>query len=136
MDAKIVHIDPVTRVASLRLSSEVVEGVDELVQVVVLSLLNTSGKSVLDPAEGGGLPDLIGTNLSADDPQELFAEVQQRINKTQAEVTAQQVGLTLDPEAKLRSITILSIEPGLQEDEVFVKIRLLNEAGRITDLAV
>lgn len=136
MDIKIVHVDPITRKVSIRLSSETVEGVDALIQIVVLSLLNASGKAVLDPEDGGGLPDLIGTNLSADDPQELFAEVQQKINKTQAEVTAQQVGLDLDSEEKLKSITILGIEPGAQEDEVFVKIRLTNEAGRITDLAV
>lgn len=136
MDVKIVHVDEFTRKVSIRLSSETVEGVDALVQIVVLSLLNKSGKSVLDPEDGAGLPDLIGTNLSAEDPQELFAEVQQMINKTKAEVTAQQVGLDLDAEEKLKSLTILSIEPGAQEDEVFVKVRLINEAGRITDLAV
>ena len=135
-DTKIVFVDPVTGQVNIRLSAETVEGIEELIQVVVLSLLNISGQAALDPEEGGGLPELIGTNFGVDDPQELFAEVQQRVNKTQSEVREQQVGLDLDPEAKLKELKVISIEPGGEIDRIAVRIRLINELGRIQDLSL
>jgi len=136
MDLKVVHIHPETRVVTVRVSSEFVSGVDLLIQIVVLSLLNDPGRSILDPAEGGGLPELIGSNLSMDDEEELYAEIQLRINKTKSEIINQQIGLDLLVEEKLRDLTLLSIESGGNEASVYVRIRLENEAGRIIDLTV
>lgn len=136
MDTKIVHVHPSSRQVSIRLSPMTVSGIDLLIQLVVLSLLNDPGKAILDIADGGGLPELIGRNLSMEDPQELYAELQQRINKTKTEVLNQQLGLDLEAEEKLRDLTILSVEPGVDESSATVRIRLINEAGRIIDLAV
>lgn len=136
MDLKVVHVDPITKVVSIKPSSKIVTGVDWLIQIVVLSILNDPGRAVLDPGDGGGLPELIGSNLSVADPEELYTEVQLRINKSASEIISQQIGLSLSPEERLRSLAILSIEKGAQADEVIIKLRLVNEAGRVIDLAV
>lgn len=135
-EIKIVHVDPITREVSLELSSKEVTGMDKLVQLVVIGLLETPGRSVLDSESGGGLLDLIGTNLSLDDPQEIYSEVQLRVSKVESEIFNNQVGLDLDPEEKLKSLKLLEIREGNQEDVVFVRIRVINELGRIEDLAV
>lgn len=135
-EIKIVHVDPITKQVSFQLSSKEVVGVDKLVQIVILHLLEDPGQAILDPESGGGLLNLIGSNFSLADPQEIFTEVQLRISKTEAEIANSQIGLDLDPEEKLKSLKLIDIREGTQTDEIFILIRVINELGRITDLAV
>jgi hypothetical protein len=111
-------------------------GMAKLVQIVVLSLLNVPGQDILDPISGGGLPELVGSNIDATDTTELLAEVARRVKKTQTEVIQSQVGLDLIAEERLREIKIVSTAPGETIDEVLIKLRVINEAGRSSDLVV
>src|SRR5262249_27114815 len=113
-----------------------VTGISKLIQIVVLSLLNVAGKDVLDPDKGGGLPALLGYNFSVDDTTELFGEVVQCVKKTQSEVIAAQVGLNEDPEERLQELQIVEIKQGTNADEILVRIRIINEAGRTADIMV
>jgi hypothetical protein len=113
----------------------VISGLDLLIQVVVLSLLNVPGRDILDPVEGGGIPELIGLNID-DDTSEITAEVSRRVAKSQDEILAAQTGLDLDEEEKVRTIELISVDPGNQIDEIFVKLRVVNEAGRQADIVV
>lgn len=135
-DVKVVFVDPVTRKVSLRVSSTPATGIELLVQLVILSLLNVPGQDILDPNDGGGIPEMIGMNIDASDSTEVLAEVTRRIKKTQTEVINSQTGLTLSPEEKLRDIFVVSVEQGENIDEVYVTIRIINEAGRISDVVV
>ena len=136
MDIQLLTIDPITRQAILGIQPKTVEGLDELIQVVVLSLLNVPGQDVLDPDEGGGLPGLIGLNIDKTDPNSVFAEAARLIKKTQTEVTNRQIGVDLEATAKLKDIVILSIIEGDEIDDLFVKIRVINEAGQQADVVV
>ena len=135
-DVKVVFVDPETRRVTLKVSSTPISGIDLLVQVVILSLLSVPGQDVLDPNDGGGIPEMIGMNIDATDSTEVLAEITRRIKKSQAEIINAQTGLNLLPEEKLRDLFVAKVASGEQIDEVLVTIRIINEAGRISDVVV
>ena len=135
-DIQIIDVHPTTRVVSFVMKAKKITGISKLIQIVVLSLLNVPGQDVLDPDLGGGLPSLIGSNINPNDSTEIFADVVQRIKKCQREVIDAQIGLNEDPEEKLQELQIVSIDNGTNLDEIFVRIRVINELGRTTDIVV
>jgi len=135
-DIKIVEVDQTTGLVSFKVSSQPVTGMDLLIQLVILSLLNIPGHDVLDLDDGGGIPEMVGMNIDASDSTEVVAEASRRIKKTQVEIVNAQAGLNIDAEQKLREIYINGISQGNTIDEVLIKIRIVNEAGRITDIVV
>jgi hypothetical protein len=135
-DVAVIKIDPSTGRVSFSLQNKKLIKIDKLVQCVILSLLNTPGKDGLDPDLGGGLGSMIGTNFDPNDPTEILAEVAHRVRKSEREIIEAQTGLEEDPEAKLREIQIRGLVQGENIDEVFVRLRIINEVGQISDLAV
>lgn len=135
-DISIIDIDPSTGRVSFKVTHKAISGIQKLVQVVVLSLLNSPGKDVLDPAKGSGIPSMIGMNFDASDTQELTAEIVQRVKKTQREVQLDQIGLQLSSEERLRDIQIISVKQGNSVDELLITLRIINEAGRIAQVTV
>ena len=135
-DIRIIKVDSETGRVTFDVSSTPIVGSELLTQIVILSLLNTPGQDILDPDLGGGIPEMIGMNIDATDSTEIIAEVSRRIKKTQTEIINAQAGLNLDGEQKLRELYIGGISQGETIDEVLVNIRVVNEAGRITDIVV
>lgn len=135
-DVQVIDVDPITRRVSFRLKPKLITGISKLIQIVVLSLMNVPGRDVLDPEKGGGLPAMIGMNIDPNDSTEVFAEIAQRVKKSQDEIVSAQIGLNEDPEARLQELQIVSIQKGETLDEVLVRIRIINEAGRASDIVV
>lgn len=135
-DIQVIDIDQASRRVYFALRPKKVTGISKLIQVVVLSLLTVPGRDVLDPDKGGGLPALVGSNIDPNDSTEIFGEVVQRVKKSQKEIIEAQVGLNEDPEERLQELQIVSITQGASADEVFVKIRVINEAGRTADVVM
>lgn len=135
-DIQLIDVDTETRLVRFVLKPKKLTGISKLIQIVVLSLLNVPGRDVLDPDKGGGLPSLVGNNIDPNDATEIFAEVVQRVKKSQAEIIAAQVGLDEEPEEKLQELQIVEIKQGANIDEIFVRIRVINEAGRTSDIVV
>lgn len=134
-DIQVIDVHPQTRVVSFVIKPKKLTGISKLIQLVVLSLLNVPGQDVLDPDRGGGLPSLLGSNISPNDSTEIFADVVQRVKKSQREIIDAQIGLNDDPEEKLQEIQIVSIDNG-NIDEIFIRLRIVNELGRATDIVV
>lgn len=136
MDLKMVYIDPVTRRATIKLVPQEVSGIDLLVQTVILSLLTNPESDLLDPNDGGGLRELIGTNYDPDDLSELYTEVSRRVAKTEAEIIDNQIGLDVTAEERLSRIDIVSLQPGLQDGVVDLRLRVENELGRTRNVVI
>lgn len=134
MDVQMIERDPLSGRISFKLRAKRLTGISKLVQIVVLSLMNVPGQDVLDPDKGGGIPTLVGSNIDPNDSTEIFAEVARRIRKTEQEIIDFQIGVNDPPDEKLRELRILGIERGGSADEVFVRIRVVNEAGQATDV--
>lgn len=136
MDISLLQVDPDTREVSFKLSHKSIKGMSKLLQIVVLSLLNTPGKDVLDPGDGAGIPEMIGMNYDPSDLGDILAELTRRVRKSETEILASQVGLILAPEETLRSVSIMSVSPGAALDEVAVRIRIINELGQQSDVVI
>lgn len=135
-DIQMIDVDQITRRVSFKMTSKTITGISKLIQIVVLSLMTVPGRDVLDPEKGGGLPAMIGMNIDPNDSTEIYAEIAQRIKKTQKEVIDAQLGIDDDPEEKLQELQIVSIVKGESIDEVLVRLRIINEAGRASDIVV
>lgn len=135
MDIQLIDLDKDRKIFFVLRAKEL-KGISKLIQIVVLSLLNVPGQDILDPEKGGGIPTMIGSNIDPNDSTEVFGEIAQRVKKTELEIVNDQIGLDDAPEEKLRQIQIVSIENGENIDEVFVRLRLINEAGQATDIVV
>lgn len=136
MDMKLIQVDPVTGRASLVIQPKTVSGIDLLVQIVVLSLLQSPGYDLLDPNDGGGLPELIGTNYDPDDLSELYTEISRRVSKTQTDIINYQIGVDVSAEERLRQIQIVSLTTGQELGTVDLRLRIENEVGRTRDVVI
>lgn len=138
-DFKIIRIDSRTRRVTINPSMppRKVTGLEKLIQVVVLALLNDVGRNVFDPDQGSGLPSLIGSNINPNDPTEALADVTERIEKIREEIIENQNNLeNEDSTERLADLQILSVDTGVNIDEIIVKLRLVSEAGDQTTIAL
>lgn len=133
-DIQQIQVDPITRKVSFKTTAKIITGIDELIQVVVLTLINSPGKDPLDIERGGGLSELIGYNIA--DASELLADVTKKISDTEREVIERQAGTNIDSEAKLRRLNLLDVTEGDSADELFVRVEIVNELGRIAKIEV
>lgn len=114
-----------------------VSGLDKLVQAVFLAILNDPGRNVFTPQEGSGLPSLIGSNISVEDSSEVIAEVSEKIDKIEEELLDAQTGLeNEEPSERLRELSVISVESGINIDEILLKFKIVSEAGDETYIAI
>jgi len=136
MDLKMLVIDPRTNRMSIQLQSKMVSGMDLLVQIVVLNLLTNPETDLLDPNDGGGLRELIGTNYDPDDLSELYTDISRRIAKTQSEIISRQIEVDTPTEERLRQIEIVSLTASQELGTVNLRLRIENEVGRTRDVVI
>jgi hypothetical protein len=136
MDLQVIDIDSTTRRVYLTVKAKTVSGIYKLIQIVVLALLNTPGKDVLDPATGGGFLSLIGSNIDPDDSSSLYADISYRVSKVEDEIIASQVGLSDDKSEKLQELRLIDIKKGETDGEYLVRIKVINQEGRSSDITV
>jgi hypothetical protein len=139
-DYKVIKIDPITRIVTLEPSIPPVKitGLEKLVQLTYLAIMNSPGRNVLNPEDGGGLVDMIGQyNLDSVDISEVLSEVTQRIEKIKEEILEYQTNLEVeDPSERLQEFTALTVEQGTNIDTIVVKFRLISEAGEIANFGI
>ena len=138
-DYKIVQRDPTTGVVTIDppFPPQRIEGIDKLVQIVVLAIFNTPGRSAQFPSQGGGFPALLGTNINLNDPTESIAAVTERIEKIRDEIIANQSSLENEsPSERLSDLLVLNVDTGVNIDSVEVKLRLISEGGDLISLVV
>jgi len=124
-------------VVRFKMTSKLVTGFNKLVQIVVLTLLDVPGRNVLYPEDGGAIPSLIGQNIGITDTNELFSDITERVKRTQTQVIQNQIGLDDQSSEKLREIRIVELKrDDFQPDSVYVRLRIVNEAGRQVDVIV
>lgn len=114
-----------------------VSGKDKLIQIVLLSLLTDPGRNVSYYANGSGLPSLVGSNIDPSDPTEVLSDVSERIEKARDEIIDAQSSLKNEtPSERLQDLILINVDIGDQIDEIFVKIRIVSEAGDELDLTI
>ena len=75
-------------------------------------------------------------NIDLEDPSEATAELVRKVKKVQSEVLASQVGLAILDEEKLQQLTVVSVGPTESGDGLAIVLRIINAAGRVTDVVL
>jgi len=128
-DLKVLITDPNTgrlRVGIPRPPQQV-EGIDLLVQIVVLLYLNNGGRSIFAPGRAGGLRDYIGLNHDPDDPSELFADLRLMTSRIEQIIKEEQARTTRPPSERLQSLFVLDIIPDDTQPEIEIQVQVVNE---------
>jgi hypothetical protein len=136
MDIQVIDVEPGTNKVFFVIKAKKLTGIYKLIQIVVLSLLNTPGKDVLDMDKGAGFPSLAGSNIDPNDSTEIFADIAQRVRKSESEIIADQIGVDDPASEKLSELQIIDITEGATADEIFVRLRIINQEGRASDIVV
>jgi hypothetical protein len=137
-DLKVLIQDPNTGALTLGLSRppEYVSGIDKLVQIVVLEILNNGGRSIFRPGAGGGLRALLGTNTDYDDVSELFSDVQVTLARVEENIKRAQVTTSRPPSERLSQLQIVDIVPDEPNLAVEVYLGVVNEEQDLAQAVV
>ena len=140
MDYQMTIVNPNTGQVTLGIPTipTLLTGLDELVQVVVLSILRNPGKSVLFPVEGSGLRADIGKyNVSTSSPPtELQARVVQAVQTVQQEVISRQDPTQGSPDSRLSSLVLKGFAFDSTTLAAVLQIQIIAESGDSTNILV
>jgi len=128
-DLKILKFDSITGrlLPGVSRPPQFVEGVDLLVQVVVLLFLNNGGRSVFEPGRSGGLRNIIGQNFDPSDPSELFADLRLMTTRIEQQIKEEQTKTNRPPSERLYSLQLLDIVPDATLPEIEIIVQVMNE---------
>ena len=128
MDVKVVTRDPATGVLKVGISRppQYVEGIDLLVQIVVIELLTSPGRNIVKPADGSNLRSLIGANVSFDDEGEVFTEVKMMISAAEKSIKRNQRGVQRPANEKLSRIELVDIVPDEENLQLEIILRVIS----------
>lgn len=128
-DVQVVKQDPITGVYSFGMSRppKFVEGVSKLVQIVVIELMTTPGRNVLDPSAGGNLQSLIGSNVTFDDEAEIFTEIQMMIRTAESNIKERQVNSNRPSNERLSALYLLDVVPDEENASLEIIVKIVSE---------
>lgn len=128
-DLKLFAQDPASGVLIFGISDppQTVSGIDKLVQIVALALLNNGGRSITNPGRAGGLRRLIGGNINLDDPSELFADIRIMTGRVEQTIKEEQLRITRPTSERLLSLQLIDIVPNELELAIEVIVGVVNE---------
>jgi hypothetical protein len=113
-----------------------VEGIDLLVQIVVLLFLNNGGRSIFCPGRAGGLRNYIGFNYDPEDPEELSADMRLITSLVEQTVKEEQVQTNRPPSGRLSALNVVDIIPSEEDSEIELQIQVVNEEQQTSQAVV
>ena len=85
------------------------EGIQKLVQMVLLKILKSPGQDIMSPDTGGGILTILQGNVN-ENTSEVLAELSPAIKKVEQEIIEEQSGQELPDSEKLQRLNPASIE--------------------------
>lgn len=128
-DLKLLSRDPETGRLHLGMPRppQFVEGIDKLVQIVVLLFMENGGRSIVTPGRAGGLRALLGSSIDLEDPSELLADVRLIVSRVEQQIKEEQGSTQRPPSERLRSLQLVDILPDATNPEIEVVVAVINE---------
>ncbi len=81
------------------------KGIGLLVQMVLIELLKTPGRDVVDPFSGGGLLNLRGLDPTAQNKSEVEVKVVRAVKAVEQQILARQMGQSYPEDETLKSLS-------------------------------
>jgi hypothetical protein len=137
-DLKVLTRDVVTGRLTPGISRppQTVEGIELLVQIVVLLYLNNGGRSIFAPGRAGGLREFIGLNFDPDDPSELFADLRLMTSRIEQMIKEEQEKTNRSASERLLSLNLLDIIPDDVNPEIEIVVQVINEEQQTSQAVV
>jgi len=137
-DLKMLTTDPATgrMTVGMPRPPENIEGIDLLVQIVVLFFLNNGGRSIFCPGRSGGLRDYIGLNYDPDDPSEIFADMRLMTSRIEQVIKEEQVQTGRPPSERLLELRVIDIIPDNTQPEIDLQVQVVNEEQQTAQAVV
>ena len=103
------------------------EGVQKLVQMVVLKLLKSPGRDIMSPDTGAGILTVLQGNIS-NDTSEVLSQLSPLIKKIEEEIIEEQTNRELPDSEKLQKLNPVGIEADESDFTSYVlTIEIINE---------
>lgn len=137
-DIRIVSRDPDTGVLSIGISRppQYVSGIDLVVQAVVLDLLASTGRDIVEPQAGGNLRSLIGSSVEFDDEAEIYAEIRLMVTNTERNIIQLQNTSSRPANEKLARLDLIDVVPDEQNSQVEIILRIVTLDQQDTEAIV
>ena len=103
------------------------EGIDLLVQNVVLLYLTNGGRSIVVPGRAGGIREFVGLNYDPNDVGELFADIQLMTTRIDQQIKEEQTRTSRPPSERLQSLNLVDIVPDPEQPLIEVIVQVVNE---------
>ena len=103
-------------------------------QNIVKILLTNPGSDYFNQTLGGGLPLILSQSVSPDNLQTRRTEVGQAIIRTEEQLIASQVGLTLTPAERLSRIDIKRLDFDPSVSSWIIELALFMEDGNVSQV--
>lgn len=136
-DIKILKRDEATGnlVLGMPRPPQLVEGIDLLVQTVVILYLNNGRRSIFSPGRSGGLRAFLGSNIDPEDPSELFADLRLITSLIEQQIKEEQVRTTRPPSERLLALKVVDLISSNENTEINIHVQVINEEQK-TEQAV
>ena len=113
---------------TMGINPQILSGLNKLTQIVLITLLTTSGTDKFDPNSGGNLLRLLGTPVDPTNLSDITSAVTVIINDTQTQILSEQEDINLPSNERLNRIDLLGVN--LSADlELEVDIAIVNDDG-------
>lgn len=137
-DVRVVSQNRVTGVYSFGMSRppQFVEGIDLLAQIIVIELMTTPGRNIVDPSAGGNLQSLIGSNVDFDEEAEIFTEIQMMVRAAEENIKDRQANSNRPANEKLGSLQLLDVVPDEDQAQLEIIIKIVSLDQQETEAIV
>ena len=113
-----------------------INGIQKIVQIVVLKILKSPGQDIISPITGAGMLSVIQGNIS-DDPSEVLAELSPLVKKIESEIIEEQTNVDLPDSERLLKLNLVGIEQDPNNlTSYFMTIEIINEEEEIIQATV
>lgn len=135
-DINILAIDPKTRRVSFSLNLVPVktDGVVNLLQLCIKTVLTTTGYDSFSPLYGGSLKDYLKKGIMRNDIPSVSADIIRIVSTAESHIKYEQQNTDFPDDEKLKSMKVTSIEWNDLLDSLDVYIQVTSIAGVTTDI--
>lgn len=103
-------------------------GLNKLVQIVLITLLTSTGSDKFEDY-GGGLMDLLGRPMNPSEITGIKSEIAIVVSSTQDQIISEQIDPNLPPRERLLRIDLIDVQLNRDLLELEITIRIINEEG-------
>jgi hypothetical protein len=106
------------------------DGLNELVQIFLITVITDPGTDAMDTEFGAGLASILTTNFDPNDTSKLEARINVIFAEAERQMLTEQDGLSVPNESRLQRVIVHSVNVRLDTLEVEIEFSIENVLGQ------